>query len=824
MMQGRVERKRRRQLTATACACVVVLAITCSVPLHLVDGLTHQTLTCSGTGVGTDCSTSYRHGVGGGGRTQTTGSSSIYSYSSRRTNNNNPSRAKQRTSTSTRMQWAATSTVEQEQAEAETKEASYNALVRHNLKQDTSGSASPSVGSALPPPWLERYEHEAVTPQQAQQEVEWLKYALREQRFSGPDILQVTRALETVAGGDSALVLGMVDFLRLLLRLVVVEKDKDGDNDIFRQSSSHDVSVTDTDSHQQGFVSKQVLLASILHYAECIAARREGLQDWIRDFLDEKEQSTLRTQTSTSASTSTEPFCSPYQRRLQDVNVNIGDQALQVREPKRTSVVVNNMPKQKQKQKKIVTPALDMDDEVLEIAQGAARIKRAEILAHAVVHTDSVLTDTDASRLRGLLLSVMDDWRSLAIRCVACLYRLEGILHHTGVGSSQYMERTPEMVKAAREAVRVYATLAQRLGMHRLKSAIEERAFRILYRRQYSAVSSLYRGSGEAMYSVSTSLLSKITQTLHQDESLMAQLDDLQVTSRVKEPYSFWKKLLKTKHKAKQLSSDSQSENDSQIRSHSRSSLQSDPLAITVVQDAVALRVILKARKWKSDEPDETTRARERLLCYYVQHLIRSKWPALEADRFKDYIQFPKSNGYQSLHYTSSITSRGIEFPFEVQVRSDEMHRLAEFGVAAHWDYKLGNESAPSTASITALPVEDSRSIAGLLPSASSMAQKESPGSVLPIAERGEVAIVGSYVDALVTAKRDMMQQTVYVFLAGETEGKLISLPTNSRVRDAITALDGQSIIGPDEPKVWLNGRTAYLDDSVVNGDLLLVT
>jgi (p)ppGpp synthase/HD superfamily hydrolase len=89
----------------------------------------------------------------------------------------------------------------------------------------------------------------------------------------------------------------------------------------------------------------------------------------------------------------------------------------------------------------------------------------------------------------------------------------------------------------------------------------------------------------------------------------------------------------------------------------------------------------------------------------------------------------------------------------------------------------------------------------------------------------GKAAVpVGPYVDALVTAKRDIMQQTVYVFLAGGTEGKLISLPTNSLVRDAITALDGQNAGGPEEPKLWLNGRTAYLDDSVVNGDVLLVT
>ena len=149
------------------------------------------------------------------------------------------------------------------------------------------------------------------------------------------------------------------------------------------------------------------------------------------------------------------------------------------------------------------------------------------------------------------------------------------------------------------------------------------------------------------------------------------------------------------------------------------------------------------------------------------------------------------------------------------------MHRLAEFGVAAHWDYKLGNKSDPTT-SLTVKQGSQSKANL-LLPPART--QDESPDSGLPIAGIGNVAVpVGPYVDALVTAKQDMIQETVYVFLAGETEGKLISLPTNSLVRDAITALDGQNADGLDVPKLWLNGRTAYLDDSVVNGDVLLVT
>jgi GTP pyrophosphokinase len=453
----------------------------------------------------------------------------------------------------------------------------------------------------------------------------------------------------------------------------------------------------------------------------------------------------------------------------------------------------------------------DFGPDVLRIARGAARLKRAEILAHTVLEYGRRSSKKDAGRLRGLLLSVMEDWRALAIRSVACLYRLEGILkQQQHEVDSSLLERTPQIVETAREALRVYAPLAQRLGLQRLKSRLEDRAFRILYQRQHRAVKALYREKGENMQVVSSYLEAQIASVLQENEELMDQLEELRVTSRVKEPYSLWKKLLRMRSRNPEKST------GALLHSSTKSSLTSSELSLLDVQDGVALRIVLRARKWEADETDEATRARERLLCYYVQHLLRKHWPVVDPSRIKDYIRFPKENGYQSLHYMSSITSEGEDWPFEVQVRSEEMHRIAEFGVAAHWDYKLGDKSMPllgpsETATTTVEP---------LPPYAAAENKRHIP-----------INTSASYIDALVTARRDLVQQKVFVFFAGTSvirnKGQLLSLPVGARVCDAIEELEAQLDMDLsdklEEDSIIRNGHSAEVNDFVTNGDVLLI-
>lgn len=141
---------------------------------------------------------------------------------------------------------------------------------------------------------------------------------------------------------------------------------------------------------------------------------------------------------------------------------------------------------------------------------------------------------------------------------------------------------------------------------------------------------------------------------------------DVTLQHRIKEPYSMWKKMGRQGG------------------------------GVDRVYDAVALRVVLKARR-EVGESDESYDERSRQLCYKAMSVAKRIFPAVEG-RSKDYVLNPKSNGYQSLHSTHEVAvspanaraaGREDRFThFELQVRTASMHHKAEYGHAAHWSYK----------------------------------------------------------------------------------------------------------------------------------------
>ena len=613
------------------------------------------------------------------------------------------------------------------------------------------------------PPWLSHYAE--CSEEQVKEQIQWLEYNLMEQGFLVADIMQLVEDVNYIATEDTELAAGLLDFLRLLLSL--------------RQDESGAL-----------FVTTPVLLASIIHYTECVSARRRGMPNALRDVLLrqvslKKYMSTQRTPLSLPGVELLEESDSivTFARRERPLGLSLAPESSTVRK------------------KSPYEPEVDA------ICKGAARVKRAECLAHAILQ-NHVVTPNQASRLRDLYLTCMDeDWRSLALRVVACLYRLEGSLRTGACTDTEYVQRNPQVVQTAREAMRIYAPLAQRLGMHRLKAMIEERAFRLQYRRQYKAVSSLYQETGPIMKSVAAYLQSHVQQLLQNDEALVEQLKTLQVAVRVKEPYSFWRKLLKKRVKG--LLKPSSSINSKTERDRRT-------LSVTEVNDVVALRVVLTARKLSPEEPEDVTRTREQMLCYYVQHLIRSQWPEIDTKRLKDYIANPKPNGYQSLHHTSQIASRGIKFPFEVQVRSAAMHAQAEYGISAHWDYKLsGNAKTLSSANPTK----------ALKPYSYNGTTVEIMDDISLGSSSAVKPVMKNYVDALVTARENMLRNKVYVFIMGDgnegnEQAELISVPANSSIENAITEIEN---IIPAKVQVWRNGRLADKADSLENGDVVMI-
>ncbi len=195
--------------------------------------------------------------------------------------------------------------------------------------------------------------------------------------------------------------------------------------------------------------------------------------------------------------------------------------------------------------------------------------------------------------------------------------------------------KSPEKRKRiARETMDIYAPLAERIGMQEIKNELEGLSFKELYPDDYENIS----GKLKTLRDVGEEMTSKILHKLKQDleeNGIKAEL-----TGREKAPYSIWRKM------------------------HNKNILFED------ICDIIAFRVIV------SSVGD----------CYQTLGVVNTKYPMVPG-RYKDYISTPKANGYRSLH-TGVIGP--LNKRIEVQIRTEEMHRVADYGVAAHWGYKQG--------------------------------------------------------------------------------------------------------------------------------------
>ncbi len=287
-----------------------------------------------------------------------------------------------------------------------------------------------------------------------------------------------------------------------------------------------------------------------------------------------------------------------------------------------------------------------------------------------------------------------------------------------------------KQIRKARETLEVYAPLANRMGIWQLKWQLEDLSFRYLNEEKYYEIAQLLaeRRSDRSGY------LERVINSIR--DNLAAQGIQARITGRPKHIYSIYRKMM-TK---------------ARVFDH--------------IYDVRGIRIIV-------DQVQD---------CYHVLGIVHTMWRPIPGE-FDDYIAMPKDNGYQSLH-TAVVALDGR--PLEVQIRTEEMHQVAEFGIAAHWRYKEGVKRDKS--------IEDK--IAWLR----------------QVTDwREEVEDAGQFVDSM---KSDVFVDRIYVFTP---KGEIIDLPQGATPVDF--AYQIHSEIGHRCRGAKIDGRLVALDYKLKTGD-----
>jgi GTP diphosphokinase / guanosine-3',5'-bis(diphosphate) 3'-diphosphatase len=289
--------------------------------------------------------------------------------------------------------------------------------------------------------------------------------------------------------------------------------------------------------------------------------------------------------------------------------------------------------------------------------------------------------------------------------------------------------------RIARESLEIYAPIAGRLGMSEIKGELEDGSFAYLHPKEYERMKSIM----DIKVREKGAYVSRIIDSV---EKLLAatSIEDFQVHGRVKRLYSLFKKLNK---------------------------YQGD---LSKIYDLIAVRIIV------SDVED----------CYMALGLLHQHWRPVPG-RIKDYIAQPKPNGYQSLH-TTVFTENGeiVEF----QIRTLEMHELAEYGVASHWRYKEGSNK----------PLRNTRWIEEL-----TQIQKELESKK-------------DFLEQLEVMKIDVFKDRIFVFTP---QGDVIDLPEGATPVDFAYAIHTE--VGNKCTAARVNEVMRNLDTPLTSGDIVEV-
>ncbi len=347
---------------------------------------------------------------------------------------------------------------------------------------------------------------------------------------------------------------------------------------------------------------------------------------------------------------------------------------------------------------------------VAELVEGVTKLTRANF---------SSTEQAQMENLRKMFMAMSKDIRVVLIKIADRLHNMRTMQYQTPA----------KQVSKCRETMDIYAPLAHRLGMQKIKWELEDIALRYLEPEEYDGIMSYLNAHKEQDEAFMHTIQDTVT------ERLSSMGIHNKTYGRIKHVYSIYRKM------------------------------QAQAKTMDELYDVYAFRVIVDTI------PD----------CYNVLGHIHDLFN-LVPGRFKDYISTPKPNMYQSLH-TTVIGKQGI--PFEVQIRTWDMHEIAEYGVAAHWKYKQGAGNGNE---------KDFEWVRRLLES-----QQDTDAE--------------DYVQSL---KIDMFDDEVFVFTP---KGRIVSLPAGSTPIDFAYAIHsgvGNSMIGAK-----VNNRITTIDATLKNGDIL---
>jgi GTP pyrophosphokinase len=351
--------------------------------------------------------------------------------------------------------------------------------------------------------------------------------------------------------------------------------------------------------------------------------------------------------------------------------------------------------------------------EVARCVDGVTKLSKLDIFS---------AEDRQAESVRKMLLAMVEDIRVILVKLADRIHNMRTL----GYLSPERRERI------ARETIEIYAPIAHRLGMGKVRSELEDLAFQYLEPDAYQEIT----GAIESKRHSNEEFLAEIRQTVESElrrEGIPARID-----GRVKRPYSVFQKLRRQK------------------------------ISLDQVYDLMALRILTDSVK----------------NCYAALGVIHNKWRPIPG-RIKDFIAIPRPNLYQSLH-TSVVGPHGQTF--EVQIRTEEMHRIAEEGIAAHWKYKEGRKG----------PAGDDQRIAWLRHLVEWQRDVQDPGEFMS------------------TLKVDLYPEEVYTFTP---RGKVIVLPRDATPIDFAYAI--HSDVGNTCVGAKVNSRIVPLRSSLRNGDIV---